>query len=511
MADSQSSSPPGSPNSRRLRPPTFERRFAASATSDPDALVALASDDSYWVRRQALKNPATPRWILELLVRAGATPDLRGKGEPDPTLEGEALRTLVEAGPWARQLVAEHPNTPAYVLDVLVDQPSASLRLALARHPNASGAALARLACDAETGVRAAATSHPNVPVEIVGLLAASGAGLDPSRASRPEGELDEGDLRALAELGPWGRYLAARHPACPADLLGEIARDPDWRIRSGLLDNPNTPDALLAHLLGTEDADELASLRELNRANPPASALQRLAQHPNPEVRMAVARHPAVGPELLGVLASDGTREVRRFVVDNPNTRAKDVALLVRAGSTPDLMGLSEPDLAMGEQDLDELSRRGLWARQLAVRHPNTAPDTLARLLCDAEPKIREWAAVHTSMPQETIQALIRAGSGTDFQGFMPPDPDVTPEGLRRLAALGSWAQWVAAVHPNAPLDLLEELAGHEDARIRQSVARHPRASRALLARLAQDSATEVRRVVAARCECTARADRHA
>ena len=36
------------------RPPSFMRRYAAAETTDPDALVALACDESYWVRRQAL-------------------------------------------------------------------------------------------------------------------------------------------------------------------------------------------------------------------------------------------------------------------------------------------------------------------------------------------------------------------------------------------------------------------------------------------------------------------------
>lgn len=167
--------------------------------------------------------------------------------------------------------------------------------------------------------------------------------------------------------------------------------------------------------------------------------------------------------------------------------------------------MGLSDPDLAMSEAELDALSRQGLWARLLAVRHPNAPSSVLARLLCDAEPKIREWAAVHPNMPQETIHALIRAGSGSDFQGFMPPDPDMPSRELRQLAALGPWAQRVVANHPNAPLPLLEELARSEDRRVRQSVARHHNASAALLAKLAQDSVVEVRRAAALRAELQA------
>ena len=59
------------------RPPFFMRRFSATETTDPNALVGLACDESYFVRRQAVKNPATPDWILDMLVRAGATPGIK--------------------------------------------------------------------------------------------------------------------------------------------------------------------------------------------------------------------------------------------------------------------------------------------------------------------------------------------------------------------------------------------------------------------------------------------------
>ena len=56
--------PPGSQTPPApTRPPSFMRRFAAGGTTDRDALVGLACDENYWVRRQAVKNPATPAWI----------------------------------------------------------------------------------------------------------------------------------------------------------------------------------------------------------------------------------------------------------------------------------------------------------------------------------------------------------------------------------------------------------------------------------------------------------------
>jgi hypothetical protein len=476
------------------------RRFSAAETSDPNALVGLACDESYWVRRQAVKNPATPGWVLDLLTRAGATPDLRGKGQFDPTLDGDSLRKLVEGGPWARLLVAEHPNTPVDVLDVLKDQPSISLRLAVAGHHRAVPNTLAVLCVDIEEAVRAKAVMHPQCPKDVIKVLTIAGASPDLRTADRPQQDLSPAQARALASLGQWGRFLVARNSGCPPELLADIAKNPDWRVRSGLLDNPNTPLDVLEHLLGSQDAPELASVHRVSSPDVPPEVLDKMARHPNAEVRMAVARHPAITPELLGWLVTDGTKEVRRFVANNPRTNPADINLLVKAGSTPDLMQLSDSNPEMEATELDTLSRRGLWARQLVVRHPNTSPNTLARLICDAAPKIREWAAVHPNVPQETIQTLIRAGSSTDYQGFAPPDPTLSPEDLRQLSQLGPWAEWVVAANPNTPPDLLERLAQSPDWQVRQLVAKNPNTSQAVLAQLAGDRVAEVSEATARR-----------
>ena len=67
-----------------VRPPSFLRRNLAANTDSHEILVGLACDESMWVRRQAVQNPATPRWVLDLLERAGADRDLRGRRDPDP-------------------------------------------------------------------------------------------------------------------------------------------------------------------------------------------------------------------------------------------------------------------------------------------------------------------------------------------------------------------------------------------------------------------------------------------
>ena len=203
----------------------------------------------------------------------------------------------------------------------------------------------------------------------------------------------------------------------------------------------------------------------------------------------MALARHPAATPEIMSQLSTDGVKEIRRLAAKHHEVSKAELDLLVRAGSTPDLMGLSEPDPALPAGEIKTLLDGGVWARQLAVRHPNSDDETLARLLCDREPKIREWAAVHPNLPADIKRDLIRAGSGSDFQGIMPPDPDLPAARLWQISALGSWGEWVAANNPYAPAELLESLAQSVDPQVRHFVARNPSTPAAILAKLAEDT----------------------
>ena len=99
--------------------PVFLRRHSAADTRDSALLARLVCDESYWVRRQAVANPSLPAETLELMVRAGATVDLRGFGHADPDLPGDDLAVLAEIGGFGAVLAARHPATPPATLDAL--------------------------------------------------------------------------------------------------------------------------------------------------------------------------------------------------------------------------------------------------------------------------------------------------------------------------------------------------------------------------------------------------------
>jgi hypothetical protein len=440
-----------------VRPPSFVRRHLATNVDAGDTLVGLACDDNLWVRREAAENLATPRWVLDLLVRAGADHDLRGRGRPDPGMPEADLRRLVECGPWARQLVAEHPNASAEILDVLATQPSARLRRAVVRHPHLAPSTAARMCADGNETIRSRAAAHPACPANVLTAMHDAGAdemlsGVAATRPERPGAD----ELRRVAALGPWGRFLAARAATCPTELVEGAAADPDWTIRSGVLDNPETPDELVRRVAGDEAGAGVTRLRTLSDADATGDDLASLADHVQPEVRLAVARHAGADADTIARLAVDRVPEIRRCAVAHQRIDPALHSLLVRAGSTDDLGRLAPPDPSITAGELDDLSRGGYWARQLAVRHPDTASETLARLLCDTDPKLREWAAAHPGVPRDAVDVLLRAGAATDFQGIAPPgDPQMSRTELRRVAALGPYGELVVSWHPNSPAHL--------------------------------------------------------
>lgn len=96
------------------------------------------------------------------------------------------------------------------------------------------------------------------------------------------------------------------RHP----EVLAELARHPEWRVRMAVAANPCTPAAVLAGLL--EDRHpEVQAKACLNPALPPAALVERLGQL-NRWLRLALARRRETPPVVLEALAADAVEMVR-------------------------------------------------------------------------------------------------------------------------------------------------------------------------------------------------------
>lgn len=472
------------------------RRAAADSSNDPSELAALLCDENLFVRRGALANPQAPSNVIDLLVRAGASADLRGKGEADPAVSPEELEHLATLGPFGRELSAAHPNSPGRLLETIAADASRAVRLAILKHPECPAGLLEAACVSMDADERRVAANHQKAPADLIKILQLAGADSQLQAVRPPQEPLAVELIERLASLGNCGRVIAAVQRNCPRPLLETIAVDDDWRVRLAVLDNPTTPTAALEHLSSIDD-DQIR-LRLLEHPNVPPRVVTEAANHPHLEVRIAAARHPSAPAEALRTLATDGTHQVREIVASHPRRPRNTIDQLRRLGSAEDLLnfGAADPELAPAE--IASLAELGLWARRLAARHPNTDSTTLQTLACDADHVVREWAARHPNMSSGFLTLLERLGATRDLLGRAHPDPTLEPAELESSSRLGPWAARLVAQHPKTPGALLAVFAESEDAGLRAAVASHANTPSSSLSALVRDEVPEVRFAVA-------------
>jgi len=161
---------------------------------------------------------------------------------------------LLEAGPYIRQLIAEHPNLPATCFPRLARDPELEVREALARHPRTPPELLSELAQD--EALAPVLLEHPKLPDTLVLRLAARAP---EALCRRPlSAKLA---LRLAREGGVLLRFYLAQHPNLPLEALQLLAQDPAALVRG-----------------------EIARRKEL--PHEPKTALQR---DPSPYVRQAL------------------------------------------------------------------------------------------------------------------------------------------------------------------------------------------------------------------------------
>ena len=188
---------PASIGRRLIDDPSVEVResLAENKTLPPELLTLLLGDHKREVRQATLENLSTPPDFVQLLRRAGCSKDLKQRAMPDLTLSAKELEVLLQSGPFARSLVALHPNTSEEIrwqlaaqndtcdwvarslftpekilrhLSCLLDE---ELRFWVATNTHCPLDVLARLSFDRCAGVRKAVAANPNTPIATLEVL----------------------------------------------------------------------------------------------------------------------------------------------------------------------------------------------------------------------------------------------------------------------------------------------------------------------------------------------------
>jgi hypothetical protein len=207
--------------------------------------------------------------------------------------------------------VARNRSVPPDVTARLITHPDPETRAAVAGRTDLTDRQVRQLADDPAPEVRSAMAARP--------------ATVDEHLHGRVPPLPHAITLATSAD--PLLRERAARQPELPRDLAAALAQDQDPGVRAELArSHPDAPPALLLRCY----LEKLLDYRVLRDERFPVTGLARFADHPEPGVRLLVARDPEAGPEIVWRLCADPDLPVRRAMAACPRLPAGRVAALL-------------------------------------------------------------------------------------------------------------------------------------------------------------------------------------
>ncbi len=413
---------------------------------------------------QALHRPGLPETAVaavlthpvldvrvQFAVSGQAEPEQRARLADDPSPK---VRAAVANGPeWTHDPRKKVRPLPDAVCRRLLDDPEPSVRGALLRSPHVSSSFLASLVRYPDPAARRAALrvwdeltadgratllDDPDPEVRRSAALCACPRDARLTAALlRDPATAPEALRRGLLDRAHAERYLAegvhlvelAGNPSLPADLVDRLADDPDDEVRLAVSLRPELTEARRAAIDVTVAAHARGDVDWVAAGIADPEVLRRAATSTHPLLRRAAARSPHLPPELLTLLAEDADVVVRtHLAVHHPDT-PEEVLMSVYAR----LGGTFSAWMATGHP---RFPREGMAARyaghpegiyrQLAVRDPAAGPDLIERLSHDPDVRTRQAAARDPRLPLprllETL-ALPELAYSAGANPALPPD----------------------------------------------------------------------------------------
>ena len=310
------------------------------------ALVRLADDDVAAIRGAVASNPGCPPVLLTILASDPA-PIVRSAAVANVSCPEAALAAAAGDEFDVRWFLAGNPACPSEALDVIAEDPSFVLLHSVATNPNCSQQTLLRLAA-----------WHPGAEV--------SDPGVARTRAT---------DMRSFV----------ASNPACPPQMLQQLAGDPATLVRAAAAANPDIAAGALQKLAASPDV----AVQAAAAANPacPPQMIRKLVRSADPSgsglrVISAAAANAACPQDLLRDLVRSTNPALRREVVTNPAATAEMLGWIAGCG--------------------DAVARCG------AARHRSAPAVLVSRLARDASDKVRAVAVSNPACPLGELAASL-------------------------------------------------------------------------------------------------------
>ncbi|MBD2195963.1 MULTISPECIES: variant leucine-rich repeat-containing protein [Calothrix] len=273
------------------------------------------------------------------------------KDEYDETIVSELEEIAQSEQSNVRLIAAKHPNTPARILEQLLEFGNRSIFYELASNPNTPVHVLEKLLQQPdlyELGRRIA--GNPNLPLELLEEMADSDRhnAVHAAIASNPRTPvyiLEK--LASNQRLNSYVHQAIAYNPNTPVSLLEKLARDrgDDYTVRNRIANNPKTPKQLVLRMLWLFELRHLggyslySGVEEFGMMNPHVSGnfLEKLLECQENTLKTAwhqqfkdaakleiaaIAGHPNLPEKSLKKLLLEHEKDFIRYAAcDNPNT----------------------------------------------------------------------------------------------------------------------------------------------------------------------------------------------
>ncbi len=396
-----------------------------------------------------------------------------------------------------RLAIAQNPNTPLHLLELLAKDVNSEVRMAVVRNLNTPLSLLEQLLGDHQRSIRQAVVLHPNMPLSsIKKKITIDGTDVEDEEEMieiisdeeyvEIKPETPGSVLQDLARINvSWLRESVACHPNTPNSVLEELVGDEYVCVRCSVARNPNTPARILQHLADSKDDDEYGNESSWD------------VRENGWDIRCNVARNPNTPVSVLQQLSRDKHFDVREAAIENLcqnvafNLESPDGVLQHLAESEDWRIAMAvarhpnTPAIAL----LQLAKHHDAQVRMIVARNPKTPLNILEELLEDKEKDVREAASANlnqiasNSNAPESILEQLKGATNSESQ-----------EVLRELAT----SKWVPsreaiARHLNTPTHVLEQLATDKNNAIRTCVAQNPNTPASLLEQLAADKDGDV------------------
>jgi hypothetical protein len=185
-----------------------------------------------------------------------------------------------------------------------------------------------------------------------------------------------------------------------PEDLIRELVKDKNWRVRWIITNRLDLPEDVIREL--TKDEDYSVRLAIAERPDLSEDVIGELAEDENAGVRLAIIERPDLSEDLVRELAEDENDYVRRAIVNRPDLPEDVIRELAEDGHAGVRWIIAKrPNLP--EDLIRKLAEDENWSARYNIAYrPDLPEDLIRKLAKDKDYRVRWAIAKRSDLPED-------------------------------------------------------------------------------------------------------------